>query len=302
MIEYLYRKSNGNPNNLSNSFFFNIYRTDVIGKNALMHLCSKRELSQEVLHFALTLFSSKINHRDIFNKTALMNACKENPRLVIIKALVNAGSNINLQDFNEMNCLSYILEQEELHKSIIEYLFQIGIKAKKNSFSIALQNLNNLTYDDLKFLLHYFQKDINANSDLHESVLMILCKNFPNISYIKLLIDHNADVRFVNFQNYNVLTHLLSNKTGNVDLNILQYLIFKGCVVNEDLLDFYLSVGDKVYFKNFDINLKVVQFFVDNYNFKVKKFNPENINNLRSINYFDYKVNSFNFMYYQTFY
>lgn len=158
----------------------------------------------------------------------LMYLCQFYPNLEFITPFTdNFNVNVKLSDKNGMNCLFYLfLSKKDFSFDVVQHIIYKGCsieKKDKKGNTILHKIISNkvFTTNKLEMLLKlsYMMNEINKDN---ETPLMLLCKHYPILDFIKLFIDNGANPKISNGSN-NCLSYLFSSKE-NVQEDTIQYI------------------------------------------------------------------------------
>jgi ankyrin repeat protein len=162
-----------------------------------------------------------INARDRTGKTCMHYACEsKSDNLDFVKWLIKTGCDIKIKDSRGRTGLEYACEQGNL--KIVKFLIDQTSSHGKECFQLACKNGNlNL----VKFLFkRWSPQQLDIKIAFH-----VACHEKNKLNVVKFLVERRgANLDYVRHQNRTALN--IASLQGN--LNIVQYLVQKGCDLN----------------------------------------------------------------------
>lgn len=237
--------------------------TDIDGNSILHNMIIQRVLTRKKLRFLFEIDPSIINLKTCINEeTPLMYLCEYFPNMKLMTSLIKYKADPELLNVCEQNCLFYLFRSNyKFDPDLVEYLISLGCDFRFNNCFMNIITYNKLSLRKLKMLLKFCPDLINVTDTYGATPLMYVCMKLPKLESIRLMVESGADVNMLNNEGENCFFYLLE-KNKNIDLNIIRYLISKGCnIYHKDLYgktvidDFFNSLNFKTL--NFLVNLNI---------------------------------------------
>lgn len=170
---------------------------DRIGQTPLFNAAYYKRTN--VVKFILK-HGANINIRDKRGRTPLFSAISRD----VAKLIIDSGADVNARDNQGKTALFFITYKKE----IVELLLDNGanINAKDNSGNTPLHNMKYSRYTDItNFIKH--GANVNAQNNLGQTPLSIAIVK-RNKEVVELLIEQNADLRYLDYQLINKIHNL----------------------------------------------------------------------------------------------
>lgn len=208
---------------------------------------ANKNLTYDSLEKYLKKHKKKINLSDFAGKIPLTVICEKNPKLELIKLMVEYGADVNRLDKYDMNCLFHVFLNKIFDPNIVDYIVSQGCTMlQQNEKGLTILHTiiceRAFTQEKLQTIMKFAPELINTIGR-YKSPLMYMCQHYPNLEYIKMLIDAGADINYSSFD-ANCLDFLSLDRIKTSSLNeIVMYFISKQLKINDKALINIIETG-----------------------------------------------------------
>ncbi len=194
----------------------------------LKDACKKADLQKIII---LIKKGANINNKDSSGNTPLHYAV-ESANFDIVKYLIEKGAKVDNKNAWGITPLEYAIKTSNL--DIIKYLVEKGANVNnKNAFGetvfyYAVQEAN------LEIIKYLTEKGANINEKNKDGFpfLTIALKN-KKIDLVKCLVENGIDINISDKYDRTPLHFAIINKSDEIDLDLIKYLIGKGAIINK---------------------------------------------------------------------
>lgn len=175
---------------------------------------------------------AEIDFVDPAGQSALLYAAALNDHLDVIKALIDNGANVNLQEYPLCHTALSVAIFEDANIEVMDYLIDMGANLylqdirSEDSFDYMGQYLN------LEELIHFIDKLNIQKNDLNKMLITSVLNEDERV--FDYLLDLGSDIRFKNDNGQSALTMVVGY---NNNVQLLNKVINSNNLTHEELLD-----------------------------------------------------------------